>query len=76
MIFCIGLLKFCIIRSNIFHIRSQPNVAPHGDTDMSDSSKKTPAKRVASKNLPIDQTNLDAQFSSTRGGKLIKKEKP
>ncbi|WJX68256.1 hypothetical protein P8452_52644 [Trifolium repens] len=53
-----------------------PNVAPHGDTDMSDSSQKTPAKRGASKNLPIDQTNLDAQFSSTRGGKLIKKEKP
>jgi hypothetical protein len=43
---------------------------------MSASSNKTPAKRVASKTVSIEQTNLDAQFSSTRSGKLIKKEKP
>ncbi|KAK2411014.1 replication protein A 70 kDa DNA-binding subunit B [Trifolium repens] len=57
-------------------ILSTPNVTSPGDTDMSDSSHKTPAKRVASKTISIDQTNLDAQFSSTRVTKLIKKEMP
>ncbi|KAK2352860.1 hypothetical protein QL285_090565 [Trifolium repens] len=57
-------------------ILSTPNVTSPGDTDMSDSSLKTPAKRVASKTISIDQTNLDAQFSSTRVTKLIKKEVP
>ncbi|WJX81040.1 hypothetical protein P8452_63970 [Trifolium repens] len=54
---------------------STPNSSASADTDNSASNLKTPAKRNASKHTQIDPSNLDSQFSSTRAGKLIKKEK-
>jgi hypothetical protein len=53
---------------------SQPNVYVAADNEMS-SSQKTPAKRSAGKQIQLEITNLESQFSSTRSGKLIKKEK-
>jgi hypothetical protein len=55
---------------------SQPNSSASADTDTTASNQKTPGKRNASKHTQIDASNLDSQFSSTRAGKLIKKEKP
>ncbi|MCH92948.1 hypothetical protein A2U01_0013894 [Trifolium medium] len=56
-------------------ILSTPNVSASAENDMSASSHKTPAKRSSAKQISIDNTNLESQFSSTRSGKLIKKEK-
>ncbi|GAU51524.1 hypothetical protein TSUD_413880 [Trifolium subterraneum] len=54
----------------------QPNVSASAENDVSAaSSNKTPAKRTASKNISIEHTNLESQFSATRSGKQIKKEK-
>ncbi|GAU19168.1 hypothetical protein TSUD_89330 [Trifolium subterraneum] len=41
---------------------STPNVSAIADVDTSASSKKTPAKRTASKNPAVESTNLEAQF--------------
>ncbi|XP_045816584.1 uncharacterized protein LOC123909747 isoform X1 [Trifolium pratense] len=56
-------------------IMSTPNVSGSAENDISPSSQKTPAKRTASKEQPADSLNVDSQASSTRSGKLIKKEK-
>ncbi|XP_045805054.1 uncharacterized protein LOC123898203 isoform X2 [Trifolium pratense] len=56
-------------------ILSTPNVSASSENDISPSSQKTPAKRTAAKEQPVDSLNLDCQASSTRSGKLIKKEK-
>jgi hypothetical protein len=53
----------------------QPNVSTSADKVLSGSSQKTPAKRIAVKEVPLDSDKLSSQFSSTRGTKLIKKEK-
>jgi hypothetical protein len=53
----------------------QPNVSTSADNELSGSSQKTPAKRIAAKPVPLDSDKLASQFSSTRGRKLIKKEK-
>jgi hypothetical protein len=43
---------------------------------LSGSSQKTPTKRrLTGKQVPLDSDKLSTQFSSTRGRKLIKKEK-
>ncbi|KAK2444080.1 hypothetical protein QL285_015134 [Trifolium repens] len=54
---------------------STPNVSTSADKVLSGSSQKTPAKRIAVKEVPLDSDKLSSQFSSTRGTKLIKKEK-
>ncbi|WJX54921.1 hypothetical protein P8452_40751 [Trifolium repens] len=56
-------------------ILSTPNSSGTGDNDLSASTVKTTGKRSAGKHIQLDGTNLDSQFSSTRTGKLIKKEK-
>jgi hypothetical protein len=53
----------------------QPNVSTSADKVLSGSSQKTPAKRIAVKEVPLDSDKLSSRFSSTRGTKLIKKEK-
>ncbi|MCI03655.1 hypothetical protein A2U01_0024695 [Trifolium medium] len=53
----------------------QPNASASAENDLSASAQKTPGKRSAGKPVSNDQANLDSQFSSTRSGKLIKKEK-
>ncbi|GAU32460.1 hypothetical protein TSUD_64100 [Trifolium subterraneum] len=64
--------KFACLDDSIL---STPNVSASADNDTSTSSQKTPAKRSAAKHPAVDNTNLEAQFSSTRSGKQIKKEK-
>ncbi|KAK2363142.1 hypothetical protein QL285_088152 [Trifolium repens] len=54
---------------------TQPNVSASAENDMSAASHKTPAKRNVAKHQPLENTNLESHFSSTRSGKLIKKEK-
>ncbi|XP_045789228.1 uncharacterized protein LOC123884216 isoform X5 [Trifolium pratense] len=56
-------------------ILSTPNVSASADNDLSASSHKTPATRIAVKPLTVDPINLESQFSSTRSRKVIKKEK-
>ncbi|GAU12583.1 hypothetical protein TSUD_131930 [Trifolium subterraneum] len=56
-------------------ILSTPNVSASAENDISPSSQKTPAKRTAGKQPPADEINCESQASSTRAGKLIKKEK-
>ncbi|GAU45084.1 hypothetical protein TSUD_85700 [Trifolium subterraneum] len=56
-------------------ILSTPNISASAENDLSTSSQKTPAKRSATKPINVDSTNPDSQFSATRSGKLIKKEK-
>ncbi|GAU12584.1 hypothetical protein TSUD_131940 [Trifolium subterraneum] len=56
-------------------ILSTPNVSASAENDISPSSQKTPAKRTAGKQPPADEINCEYQASSTRAGKLIKKEK-
>ncbi|KAK2363415.1 hypothetical protein QL285_088405 [Trifolium repens] len=55
--------------------RTQPNSSATGDNDTSASNVKSSGKRSAAKHPQMDGSNLDSQFSSTRTGKLIKKEK-
>ncbi|GAU22595.1 hypothetical protein TSUD_134950 [Trifolium subterraneum] len=64
--------KLASLDDSIF---STPNVSATAENDLSPSAKKTPAKRSAGKPQTIEQTNLASQFSSTRFGKQIKKEK-
>jgi hypothetical protein len=51
----------------------QPNVSTFSENDVSASSHKTPGKRPARKKTTDD--SVETQLSSTKGGKLIKKEK-
>ncbi|GAU45447.1 hypothetical protein TSUD_107390 [Trifolium subterraneum] len=64
--------KFACLDDSIL---STPNVSASSENDISASSQKTPAKRSAGKQTVVEVTNLDSQFSSTRSGKAIKKEK-
>ncbi|WJX79954.1 hypothetical protein P8452_63017 [Trifolium repens] len=56
-------------------ILSTPNASVSAENDFSASSHKTPGKRGAAKNLPIETVGMETQLSSSRGRKLIKKEK-
>ncbi|WJX76153.1 hypothetical protein P8452_59600 [Trifolium repens] len=56
-------------------ILSTPNSSATGENDMSASNVKCSGKRSAAKHPQLDGSNLDSQFSATRTGKLIKKEK-
>ncbi|WJX64181.1 hypothetical protein P8452_48995 [Trifolium repens] len=56
-------------------ILSTPNASVSAENEFSASSHKTPGKRGAAKNLPIETVGMETQLSSSRGRKLIKKEK-
>jgi hypothetical protein len=53
----------------------QPNASVSAENEFSASSHKTPGKTGAAKILPIETVGMETQLSSSRGRKLIKKEK-
>ncbi|KAK2433427.1 replication protein A 70 kDa DNA-binding subunit B [Trifolium repens] len=56
-------------------ILSTPNTSKTAENDLGSTSHKTPNKRNAPKPLPTDLSKIGSPLSSTRGRKLIKKEK-